>query len=615
MGNAVSRGQRWTAERPCVICGGFDKSPRGKGLRCFGYMSFDDKFAHCTREDLAGELKQEAGETFAHRLEGDCRCGARHGDPPVAHIEEHRARRGEAKVVNEIVYDYEGGLRVIRRELEGGDKTFVQYHRNGSGYVPGRGEAPLTLYRAPELRSSAIDAFVFLVEGEKCVDALRIHDLVATTTAGGSGQWAKTAEKAAELLRGRHVVILPDNDDKGRSYAAAARETLLRVARSLRMLELPRLGPAEDVVDWMRRGGEPEDLVRLAEVQVDLAAPFRMPIASEAALRLFSVALPPPIPTGIAPLDAVIGGLMPESFVVINAPPGRGKSGFALQVTRGILAAFVAARRNVLYLSSELSERQVISRVVAQIWRVPWLRIFHAKPHEAADISTALQGLALRVVRIRRQMSVLDELNRCADEAGTAPILVLDYLQHAARRLAIEDRRIAVGALIDDIGTWACDTRSTGLLVSSVGRGQYRPDDDASAEEFLGAGKEAGEIECDASAELFLQADLPPEGGSAPAKLHVSKNRFGPSGRTIGLIFEGATGLFRDDATAALSEGQKAIYKAIADGATSAPEINEAIKAVNGKGVQKDRLLKDIRVLRRALLVDGPPLRVLEKPA
>jgi AAA domain len=278
MANAVRRGQRFTAEQPCPVCGGYDKMPRGKGVRCFGYLGNDGKFAHCTREDLAGGLAQEKGGTFAHRLEGDCRCGSKHSDASIHDIEAARDRRdpkGE-RVVSEIVYDYEGGLRVIRRQFANGEKTFLQYHRNGVGYVPGRGDAPVTLYRAPELRQTSPEAFVFVVEGEKCVDNLRMHELVATTTPGGAsgreyvGTWELAGARAAELLRGRHVVILPDNDEPGRGYAAAALRTIAPVAASVRMLELPGLDDAEDVVDWMRKGGEPEDLVRLAELRPDL---------------------------------------------------------------------------------------------------------------------------------------------------------------------------------------------------------------------------------------------------------------------------------------------------------------------------------------------------------
>lgn len=295
MADAVSRGQRLTEEHPCRICGGWDRMPRGKGTRCYGYLSSDGTHSHCSREELAPGLAQERGGTFAHRLEGPCRCGATHGEAPQ---QQGKPNGERPRVVSEIHYDYEGGLRVLRKDMSDGDKFISQWHRNGSGYKPGRGDAPLTLYRAPELRETDRSAFVFVVEGEKCVEALRLHGLAATTMpggasgVGGAGNWEVAGDVASELLRGRHVVILPDNDNPGRAYAASARKTLLPAAASLRIVELPDLGEAEDVVDWMRRGSEPDDLVRLAEAAPDLV-PLRPGAIQWISTRSIFEPLPP----------------------------------------------------------------------------------------------------------------------------------------------------------------------------------------------------------------------------------------------------------------------------------------------------------------------------------
>ena len=33
----VTREQRHTKDHPCPICGGFDRAPRGQGVRCGGF--------------------------------------------------------------------------------------------------------------------------------------------------------------------------------------------------------------------------------------------------------------------------------------------------------------------------------------------------------------------------------------------------------------------------------------------------------------------------------------------------------------------------------------------------------------------------------------------------
>jgi hypothetical protein len=79
----VPASSRFRRASPCPICQGHDDAPRGKGARCYGYLSSDGQYAHCTRDEYAGSLPQKStSETYAHKLTGDCRCGERH-DPSL----------------------------------------------------------------------------------------------------------------------------------------------------------------------------------------------------------------------------------------------------------------------------------------------------------------------------------------------------------------------------------------------------------------------------------------------------------------------------------------------------------------------------------------------------
>src|SRR3712207_1406595 len=71
----VSSSQRFSATNPCPVCGGYDGAERGNGSRCYGFISDDGRFAHCSREEYAGNLEiSESSSTFAHYLESVCRC-------------------------------------------------------------------------------------------------------------------------------------------------------------------------------------------------------------------------------------------------------------------------------------------------------------------------------------------------------------------------------------------------------------------------------------------------------------------------------------------------------------------------------------------------------------
>jgi putative DNA primase/helicase len=91
---------------------------------------------------------------------------------------------------------------------------------------------------------------VFVVEGEKDADRLAALGLVATTSAMGAGKWR---DEYAEALKGRHVVVIPDNDRPGREHADDIVKSLLGTAASVRLmpLEVPEKG---DVSDWLDAG-------------------------------------------------------------------------------------------------------------------------------------------------------------------------------------------------------------------------------------------------------------------------------------------------------------------------------------------------------------------------
>ena len=106
------------------------------------------------------------------------------------------------------------------------------------------------LYRLPWV---LITRRVFIVEGEKCADALWDFGIVATCNDCGAGHWR--ADHGL-WLAGRDVVILPDNDEPGRMHGEAVAQALYGLAKTIKILELPGLGPKGDVYDWIKMRGD-----------------------------------------------------------------------------------------------------------------------------------------------------------------------------------------------------------------------------------------------------------------------------------------------------------------------------------------------------------------------
>jgi hypothetical protein len=99
-------------------------------------------------------------------------------------------------------YDYRGEqgellFQVVRFE----PKDFRQRRPDGhGGWIWGLGNVRRVLYRLPELLKAPSEQPVFVVEGEKDVDALIAMGLSATTCPMGAGKWLP---EYSESLRGR----------------------------------------------------------------------------------------------------------------------------------------------------------------------------------------------------------------------------------------------------------------------------------------------------------------------------------------------------------------------------------------------------------------------------
>jgi hypothetical protein len=322
------------------------------------------------------------------------------------------------------------------------------------------------------------------------------------------------------------------------------------------------------------------------------------PFASEAAFAAWEKPLPPAQSTGVQELDdALGGGMRAESIYLLNAPTGRGKTGLAIQMTR-----FFARARTVAYVGTELSQRQILARFAAQELDRPWLPLYDMGPEAAPLISEALSNLKLRVLGLGS--ALVPMLDAIAQTDGVAPVLVLDYLQHLARQGNPEDRRIANAQASEALRRWTESARTLALVVSAVGRVFYGSDD-RSGRDYEGAAKESGDLDYDSSALLFLETDPCPPGGTAAAKLHVSKSRFGAGGGVIGMRFDGAKGVFSMDPASLITDDHRAVLDAYASGANTENAITKAL------GKRRQTVSKLIGDLVQKGIMERCPLRVL----
>jgi hypothetical protein len=127
------------------------------------------------------------------------------------------------------------------------DRKDVKPERGGwIHHAPPIAQRPL--YRLKELLDASIDTIIYLTEGEKDADTcVNRWGLTATTVMCGAANWWGTY---ALFFEGRHVVILIDNDDKGRERGEFQRRLLGRVAAKVDVVMPPTGKLKGDITDW-----------------------------------------------------------------------------------------------------------------------------------------------------------------------------------------------------------------------------------------------------------------------------------------------------------------------------------------------------------------------------
>jgi replicative DNA helicase len=238
-----------------------------------------------------------------------------------------------------------------------------------------------------------------------------------------------------------------------------------------------------------------------------------------------------PLATPWPTVNAVLGdGLWPGLYVLVGGT-GAGKTQWALQV------ALHAAQAGtpVLYVALELARQDLAARAVGLVADAAWsdlLRGRIARP-QLADLAGPAER-ALRALPFYTECGPpygYDAAAFAADVHARRPgLVVLDYLQLCASS-AGEDPRVAVGRVAYAARALARDLGAVVLVLSSTARVNYQAlvwTDERDPRDFVGFGKESGEIEYAADGVLVLAHAPAP--ASTARTLVVAKHRLGPTG-------------------------------------------------------------------------------------
>lgn len=149
-------------------------------------------------------------------------------------------------------------FRKRRRKWSDGHKQFTFEYTDADGKKQYKRPADaVILYNLDKLAEATPETPLYVVEGEKCADAMLQHGLLATTSSTGARKEIKftPADKAA-LEKFKLKIIIPDNDEKGADYAAAFKEYACKILALPDIWEkCPKKG---DIADYFAAGGKVE---------------------------------------------------------------------------------------------------------------------------------------------------------------------------------------------------------------------------------------------------------------------------------------------------------------------------------------------------------------------
>lgn len=259
----------------------------------------------------------------------------------------------QPEVVGETVHRYRdcSGREVavnLRRDLSDGSKTFALER-----YI----EDEVLVYGAERLPQAIEEnRLVWLVEGEKCVDALTGRGEVAISLHGGALSSARgdRVEHLCDLLQGTRVVICPDGDTQGDTWRRNMERGLESHCKVMTTVDVKAMqwSNGYDIADWLAENPneDPREDLRTNGPLIRSAAESK------------PLERPRWIWDRRIPLDAIS---------LIAGDPGNGKSSLvahlAARLSRGELEGeFLGTPQHTLVLAREETENTVRLKLIAE---------------------------------------------------------------------------------------------------------------------------------------------------------------------------------------------------------------------------------------------------------
>ena len=280
---------------------------------------------------------------------------------------------------------------------------------------------------------------VYLVEGEKCAELMEQLGFVATTAPQGS---SGAASVDLSPLEGRKVIIIPDADNAGETYAATIQTRLRQLPNpptQILLQQLPEAKPnsGDDIEQFLsdRHNDDTtaaaEELNALAAIGLGNIKVLGPPVPKmQTALELMrspDFHLPPQtVNCGWFPFDTVqpFGGLECGTLTVLSAPPACYKTSAMLRIARG----YAEKGCRVRWLAAEMRPSQLAKRMLTQAAGLCVRSLWVPMPQDQVKLKTTTQRLECAFSQLQFVRGPIG-FNEIRNAAAEADVVFVDYLQ------------------------------------------------------------------------------------------------------------------------------------------------------------------------------------------
>lgn len=390
---------------------------------------------------------------------------------------------------------------------------------------------------------------LFVVEG--IFDALSLeeegYNAIALNSVSNFSKFNQLVKEYREKLQDTEFIVVPDNDDAGRSLTRHFKEDFIFNSR---ILKLP---DCKDTNEYFIKHGQLkediEDLLSRREAifwVTDYIYDFLTSMGNQ---KIIS--------TGFTKLDELLGGGLRSGLTILGGLTSLGKTSLALQLTKNIAEQNIPA----FYFALEEGRNDLIGKLFSCIAYEYGIKIssldlmrrtFKEKEEDLKLLIEKFRVVGERIAIFEGTFqttveAIREEVERYTIDNETSPVVIVDYIQILkAPDGGFRTDKQALDFAVSELKRIARDFNCVVIGISSINRGSYG---EAFSYEAL---KESGGIEYTADTILGLQLPAEEKGQKTNTaervknifknepvslELKILKNRYGRAHEVISLSF------------------------------------------------------------------------------